>query len=349
MSGQKYYTDGIIQYDGGLGNLYYTPTGGTGNISLTPERVNWMTTVNFSRTERVKSVWVLGTGNYSNLSFEVPITQEETPLVILLSDVGGTIPHATYVAPPDDTPTYRWQYIHTLHTDDLGTLLYIDVLTNGNVLDVSSSSVGNSYIVQAIQEGLQYVTTNFTLPKVHLSAAPDENYEDYPQGIGQLSISTYKIENVNWGIDTKKKFDTITNTLGTTTQITLDPDGGAILNKGLTTYGLTDGLVAVRFQVTVNSSIQENDSVISIKTAVYDKTQANGVSSTCNLCRQLDLTFEFSDDEVDLGGVEGNSTLSFNPAGVMSQGGSDTHNPYIEVASNVPWTITENEPQQQSS
>jgi hypothetical protein len=74
MNGQKYYSDGIIHYDSNLGTLYYTPTGGTGNPNLTPTPVYWMTTTNFSRTERTKSIWVQGTGIYTNLSFEVPIT-----------------------------------------------------------------------------------------------------------------------------------------------------------------------------------------------------------------------------------------------------------------------------------
>lgn len=347
MSGSKYYTDGIISYDNNLGTLYYSPTGGSGNVNLTPTPVYWMTTTNFSRTERTKSVWVQGSGNYSDLSFEVPITQEESPLMILLSDIGNSITHGTWQEPPDDTPTWRWQYTHTFHASDLGQIINIDVLTNGNVIDISSENIGGKYIIEAVQSNLEWVTTDFTLPMVHLSSAPDGEYEDYPSGVGTLGISTYKVNVVDWGKDLGKSFDTITQSNGIVSQITLG-NGGAIVGKGLTTYGELQGLVAFRFQVQVNSIVPENDSVIRVRTAVYDSNGVNGVSSRCNLCRQLELTLTYSNDENQLEPQSGSESLQFSPAGTANQGGGTTHNPQVNVVSNIPWTITETEPEQPS-
>jgi hypothetical protein len=69
--------------------------------------------------------------------------------------------------------------------------------------------------------------------------------------------------------------------------------------------------------VTVNSSIPENDSVIWIKTAVYNKNNNNGIDSNYPECKAIQLRFTFSTDEVELELGDGNDELNFSPAGTM--------------------------------
>jgi hypothetical protein len=93
--------------------------------------------------------------------------------------------------------------------------LDIVVLVNGNVIDVSSETIGNKYLITNIVSGHLWVSPTFNLPMVHASSAPDGEYEDYPVGLGTRSVSTYKVNNIVWGTDTKRIFDTITNNTGT--------------------------------------------------------------------------------------------------------------------------------------
>ena len=340
MNSIKYYTDNQTNYQQGNGTLYYTPGGGTPDTHT----VNWMSTVNFSRTDRTKDIAIIQNSE-GGLTKSFTIDQSHTDIAILLDDVivdRSFCTHGNTNGETTDTPSYIQTWSFNLNSSHLGKTGYIIVLVNGNVIDVSldNQTGGGVYPIAEVgmKEWYEYSTEYDYHTHNSDNNNPEEIYQDYPGHINSLIGEIYQLDNIrSYNSSKPEGYDTISGNNGIVTIIS--PDTHSLCyDNNIYDYGKNVGLVAIKIPFEVSSQIPTYGnkgyytSRIDIKTAVYDRNENTGVNSNENEYRQITIFFGYTDAGPSLDDID---DLQFNPAGISD----GSHNPSITINSNRPWTV----------